>query len=144
MSVYRPINWSPNEVVGEEKMDIFTSNLDYLYKNTPRAVYTIAGLTRVEGVRIASGRVNVAAASSDTANYQVRFGNFFSTGCQPNITTGLVSTGTQLQVFCTLSGIGQVLPDSTGFNVTVNIASPNKSTDTIRNTVYVMWEAMGY
>jgi len=143
---YRAVNWSPNEVIGEDKMDQMSANMNWLRDNTPRAVYTLpSGLRRVEGVRIASGRVMIAARKSDDGSATVQFNNFFSARCQPNITTGIVAAGIPNRVFCFINGIGDVLaPDERGFQVWVNIASESKKTDRINKSFYVHWQAMGY
>jgi len=141
---FRAVNWSPNELVGEDKMTQISANMNWLRDNTPRVVYTLpSGLRRVEGVRIASGRIMIAARKSDDATATVRFSNFFSSRCQPNITTGIVATG-QVRIFCVTHGIGQLQPDDRGFQVVVNIAAENKKTDKIAKSFYVHWQAMGY
>lgn len=141
---FKAINWTPSEMVGEAKMDAMTDNAEWLYRNTPRAIYTTSGgLRRVEGTRIVAGRVLVAKRAADSATVQVRFGNFFSTRCDPIVTTGVVSDA-QTQIFCVISGIGQLLPDSRGFNVGVNVAAEVEKNDKISESFYVTWHAMGY
>ncbi len=141
---FKAINWTPSEAIGEAKMDAMTHNAEWLYLNTPRGIYTTSGgLRRVEGVRIACGRVLVAKRKSDSATVQVRFGNFFSTRCDPIVTTGVVSDA-QTQIFCVVSGIGQLLPDSRGFNAGVNVAAEAEANDKISESFYVTWQAMGY
>lgn len=142
--IFSAINWTPNEQIGERKMDQMTDNAEWLYKFSPRAIYTLpGGLRRTEGVKIASGRVLITKRNSDSASAEVRFGNFFSSGCEPNITTGVVSVG-QAKIFCVTNGIGTLLPDSRGFQVGVNIAADVKKRDKIMNSFYVTWSAMGY
>lgn len=141
---FKALNWTPNEQVGERKMDTLADNTEWLYDNTPRSIYTLpGGIRRVEGVKIASGRVVIAKRNSDSAAAEVRFGNFFSTRCEPNITTGVVSSG-QSRIFCTFSGIGKLIPDHRGFRVVVNVAALAKKNDKIARTMYVSWQAMGY
>ena len=141
---FRAINWTPTEQIGERKMDQMTDNAEWLYRNTPRAIYTLpGGLRRAEGVKLASGRVIITKRNSDTAAVEVRFGNFFSSRCEPNITTGIVSPG-QTRVFCIINGIGRLIPDSRGFQVGINIAANNNKADKILKSMYVSWQAMGY
>lgn len=142
---FKAVNWTPNELLAEAKTDQLGDNGEWLYVNTPRAIYTLpGGLRRVDGVRIASGRVFIAKkdkSDSDTAT--VRFGNFFTARCDPIITTGIVSEH-QRKIFCVVSGIGQLQPDNRGFQVGVNIAAESKKKDVIAHSFYVSWQAMGY
>lgn len=141
---FKAINWTPNEMVGERKMDTLADNTEWLYRNTPRAIYTLpGGLRRVEGVKIASGRVIITKRNRDSATVEVRFGNYFSTRCEPNITTGVVSAA-QPRIFCVVNGIGRLIPDHRGFQVGVNVAAGQKKNDKITRTMYVGWQAMGY
>jgi hypothetical protein len=142
---FKAINWTPNELMGETKTDQLADNAEWLYQNTPRAIYTLpGGLRRVEGVKIASGRVLIAKRTkADSATASVRFGNFFSTRCQPIITTGIVAEH-QTKIFATISGIGMLQPDHRGFSVGVNIAAESKKNDKIARSFYVTWQAMGY
>lgn len=142
---FKAINWVPNEVIGERKFDQMTDNAEWLYNNTPRAVYTLpGGLRRAEGVKIASGRVIIAKqVKRDSATTTVRFGNFFTVRCEPIITTGIVAEH-QTRIFCVINGIGRLQPDHRGFNVGVNIAAERAKNDKISRSFYITWQAMGY
>lgn len=141
---FKAINWSPNELVGENKMDQMSENSTWLFKNTPRAVYTLpGGLRRTEGIRIASGRVMIARSDSDQATAMVRFGNFFSARCEPIITTGIVSDPMR-KIFAVHNGIGQLQPDHRGFQVAVNIDASLKVNDKIARSFFITWQAIGY
>jgi hypothetical protein len=141
---FKAVNWTPNEMIGEAKTDQMAENADWLYRNTPRAIYTLpGGLVRTEGVKIAAGRVIIAKKNTDDSNATVRFGNFFAVNCEPIVTTGIV-TDDQVRTFATISGIGQLQPDNRGFNVGVNIAAEAKENDKILRSFYVSWQAMGY
>lgn len=131
-------------MLGESKTDQMTDNAEWLFYNTPRAIYTAEKLTRSEGVKIAAGRVIVAKrAKSDSANVRVNFGNFFTARCEPIITTGIVSAH-QTRIFATIRGIGKLQPDNRGFLVGVNIAAESKRADKIAHSFYVTWQAVGY
>lgn len=142
---FKAVNWTPNEKVGEAKMGQMSDNATYLYENTPRAVYTLpGGLTRQEGVKLVSGRVLIAKKmDSDSTSARVRFGNFFSTRCEPLITTGIIAEH-QVRIFCVINGIGQLHPDHRGFNVQINIAANKPKHDKVKKSFYVAWQAMGY
>ena len=143
MSTFKAVNWTPNEYIGEAKMDQMTNNAEWLLANTPRAVYTLpGGLRRAEGIKLASGRAIISKSNSDSATVEVRFGNFFSTRCEPNVTTGIVSQ--QKNVFCSIQGLGKNTPDARGFQIQVNIDANSDKKDKITNTMYVFFSAMGY
>lgn len=142
---FKAVNWTPNELIGEAKSDQMAANAEWLYRNTPRAIYTLpGGLRRVEGVKVAAGRVIIGRRTrTDSATATVRFGNYFSTRCEPIITTGIVAEH-QTRIFCTVNGIGRLNPDNRGFNVEINIAAGLKKNDKIARSFYVAWQAMGY
>lgn len=142
---FRAVNWSPNELIGEDKMDQMSANMNWLRDNTPRAVYTLpSGLRRVEGVRVVSGRVFIATSKSDEASAEVRFSNFFSVECQPSVTTGIISNHTR-RIFSVVKGIGQLQPDHRGFEVRVTADNGTKKKEaSIAHSFYVAWQAMGY
>jgi hypothetical protein len=142
---FKAVNWTPNELVGEAKMDTLVANADWLYKNTPRTLYTLpGGIRRVEGIKIAAGRIIIYKdKTTDTATVEVRFGNYFSSRCEPIITTGIISEG-QPRIFCVYNGIGQTFPDHRGFQATINIAAGTAANDNIARSFAVSWQAMGY
>lgn len=142
---FKAINWTPNELLAETKTDQLADNAEWLYNNTPRAIYTLpGGLRRVQGVKIASGRVLIGKRlKSDSASATVRFGNFFTARCEPIITTGIVAEH-QTKIFATINGIGRLVPDNRGFQVGVNIAAEAKKNDKIARSFYIAWQAMGY
>lgn len=140
---FKAINWTPSEKIGESKMDQMATNAEWLFTHTPRAIYTVSGITREQGVKMSAGRILIGANESDTATATVRFGNFFSTSCEPLITTGVVSSG-HFRVFCVHHGIGRLHPDHRGFTVKVNIAAENEKRDRIIRSFYVAWQAMGF
>ena len=142
---FKAINWTPNEKLAERKTDQLATNAQWLYDNTPRAIYTVpGGINRVEGVKMAAGRVIIPKKTkTDSASTRVSFGNFFTTSCQPIITTGIVADF-QSRIFCTIHGIGTLHPDNNGFVVGINIAAEIKRNDHIASSFYVAWQAMGY
>lgn len=142
---YRAITWAPDELLSEDKMDQLLNNVQWIYENTPRATYSLSdSVVRAENVRLACGRVTIPAVKSDNSGANVSFPNFFSPGCTPIITTGVVSKG-QRHVFCVVNGLGEALqPDYRGFGIWINVAEPDKTKDLIQATMYLNWMAMGY
>lgn len=141
---YRALSWNPNEVIAGNKLDTITNNMDHLYNYTPRARYTLpSGLNREQGVKIIAGRVTIAPQKTDNGTANVNYNGYFTVGCQPIITTAVISNWMP-KTFCTISGIGQIVPDHTGFRVFINVASDIKKNDRVSKTTYVSWIAMGY
>lgn len=144
MADFKAVNWTPTELIGQAKIEQLADNAEWLFNNIPQGHYTLpGGLARNEGLKIATGSALITKRKSDTASVTVRFADFFSTGCQPIVTTGIVAQG-QTQIFCTINGIGKLQPDDTGFQAWVNIAAENKKNDAITRSFYVNWQAMGY
>lgn len=143
---FRIVNWSPNELLGQDKLDQMNANMQWLYDNSMRGYYTLPGGTRrVEGLRIAAGRVLITARKTDDASANVNFNNLFTSGCQPIVTTGIVANFGQPRIFCVINGLGtDIQPDNRGFQVYVNIAADLKKNDTIKKSFYVNWQALGY
>ena len=145
VTIFRAVSWTPNEVVQEQKMDQLAENADWLYRHTPRAVYTLpGGIKREQHLKLASGRALISRRpKTDTATIAVSFNNFFSINCEPIVTTGIVAEH-QVRIFCVINGIGRLQPDHNGFNVTINIAAEKKKNDNIARSFYITWSAMGY
>lgn len=143
-TIFRVVNWAPNEVIDEEKVEQINTNIVWLRDNTPRAAYTLpGGLRRVEGLRLVAGRQPFGAKKSGTSTATVNFGtNLFVENCQPLITTGIVSTK-QTELFCIINGIGQVQPDNRGFQITVSVDKKGKKRDKFKGC-HVTWHALGY
>lgn len=144
---FKATNWSQNELITQPKANVINDNMEWIFRNTPRAIYTLPGggrdLRRVEGVKIASGRVIIASPTTASASGEVRFGNFFATGCEPNVTTAVISSFPGIA--CSVSGIGQTLPDQRGITVKVEINSWLRTTKpSFGETIYVSFNAMGY
>lgn len=143
-TAFNPISWSPSENITDEKMQQYADNLQWVYDNTPRALYTNpSGLKKPTGVRIVAGKALITARNAQTASVRVQFGNAFSNGCFPIITTGINNTF-QDRVFSRFQGIGQVQPNHTGFQLFIEIPSYTKTKEIIKNNFYVHWTAIGY
>ena len=141
---FKSVQWSPGELIGEDKMDDLGSNQTWLRDNTPRAFYTFPGGARRDtGIKIAAGRVLIPPGTGDSASATVRFNNFFSSGCNPIITTG-VNASFNRRIFCVFNGFGDLQPDHTGFQVYVNVAAELAKFDSIQSRFWVTWQALGY
>lgn len=143
-TIFRVVNWAPNEVLDEEKMEQINSNIVWLRDNTPRSVYTLpSGIRRIEGLRLVAGRQAFGGKKSGQSTATVNFGsNLFVDNCQPLITTGTVSTK-QTDLFVIINGIGQLQPDNRGFQITVSVAKNGKKRDQLKGC-HISWHALGY
>ena len=120
------------------------SNTEWLFRNTPRAQYSLpSGIRKDTGIRIASGLIMFPPKKSDNDSAAVRFGGYFSALSEPIITTGIYSNS-QRKIFAVVSGLNSLKPDHTGFRAMVNIAASLDKNDKITNTIYVSWQALGY
>lgn len=143
---YRAISWSPYEPITDVRMNQSETNLQWIHDNTPRALWTgkDGSSSRREGLKIASGKALFSKRESDRATTRVRFGQFFSEFCEPNLATTLLTTG-QRKIFHVCSGLdGALHPDHRGFEISVEVAANNEKQDSIVKQFYVSWIALGY
>lgn len=140
---FQAVSFQPNQLLDENILNQLASNQTWLFENKPSAVYTYRAIRRQEGVKIISGRALIGATKSNNAHTTVRFGNFFSSGCNPNITNGIVS-GNQRKFYVTIDGIGVTYPDNRGFQIHVYLGGNAKKQEKITNSIYISWQAMGY
>jgi hypothetical protein len=139
---YRAFTFQPYELVTDDMMNQVSANVQWLYENSPRVLYTSGRLKRKEGVRICSGKVAFQKQKDDQAQVTVHFSDFFSRFCEPNITLGLLSQG-ENKIFVSHSGINSLIPNHTGFRIRVEVAAEKKR-DKIAKQFYVSWQAMGH
>ena len=137
---YKPISWSPQELVSDDKMAQLANNSQWLFENTPRTNYNAYGVARATGVKIACGVQIIAASKAPTQTRPVYFNNFFSAACHPVVTTGII--GFQRKIFVILNGFGVLHPDQRGFEITVEAESA--TVNKIERAFYVTWMAMGF
>ena len=138
---YRAVRWSPNELIGEDKMNQMSTNMDWIAQNTPRALYTIDGLKTQQGIKIAAGMAFFQGSTTKdgSESESVIFGDFFSPNCMPIITTGSVSIYMR-SFFVGLHGLNGLKPDARGF--IINARRP--SGKPFPRSFYVAWQALGY
>lgn len=142
---FSAVSWSPSEIITDEKMQQFSDNVQWVYDNTPRALYTLPnGLIKPTGVRFIGGMTGFGRdPSNDRAQIYVGFGSAFSVGCVPIITIGINNTF-QTKVAHRFSGGAQLLPDHTGFGLYVQVMATQASQDFIEQAFFVHWIAMGW
>lgn len=141
---FKVVSWSPNDPITDGKLDSMVSNDNWLKRNMVRGLYSAHSRRRDEGIRIASGLALITSRPQHHAVKQVGFGGFFSDGCRPIVTTGIVSKQ-QRRIWCTIDGIGEDLhPNRNGFQVHVVVSEQAKKDDKIKRNFYVSWVAVGY
>lgn len=142
-TVFKVVSWSPNDVITDEKLGAMVNNDQWLKDNMVRGKYSGHGVNRDTGVRLLSGLALITSRKSASATKSVSFGNYFTEGCKPIVTTGIVS-GSQRQIYDTIDGPGNAgHPTRDGFQVHVYVESKNKKKKISRN-FYVSWHALGY
>lgn len=140
---FKVVSWSPNDMLSDDKLDSMVNNDNWLRDNMALARYSANGVSRDTGIRIASGLALITSRKGPLAAKYVSFGNYFSDGCKPIVTTGVVS-GSQRQIHVTIDGPGsKPQPTRDGFDVHVYVDSVNKVKNITRN-FYVSWHALGY
>lgn len=141
---YKPVSWG-NEYISSDKLNIMTSNDQFLFERTPVVYYKGYGVSKKSGgMKMLSGIVVFPAnkkVSAATKNYY--FGSFFSQGCKPLVTTG-IATSSGGRYHAIVRGHGGLSPDHRGLRVTLlaNAATVKKSK--IYHKTYVFFTATGY
>lgn len=138
---YKPITWGPLEPIFKDKLNQMTNNDQWLFENTPRMFYNW-NVKKTSGVKLAAGVARIGASKSHVGQTTIYFGNYFSPGCRPIITTGLL-TPKATRYHIAFRGIGSLFPDHRGFTV---IAAANLAVQVnrIESTIYIPWHAVGY
>jgi hypothetical protein len=142
---FQVISWAPNDPITDEKLDAMVSNDGWLRDNMVMARYKSSGVTRDIGIKLAAGLVRIQAGKGiDRTPPTVSFDGFFSQGCQPIVTTGLVTPG-QRQVFHTIKGPGNsVLPTRDGFTAQIHVVTAKNKPKRIIKTMFLSWHALGW
>jgi len=143
VSSFKPISWQPNEVITEGKMDRMSNNDNWLRSHRVEGLYRAPGARHNTWVKMASGYVIIPASKRARANNEVYFGEFFSPGCHPIVTTGIISQRNRL-VFLTVNGFGKLDPDRRGFKVFVRVQAKHKKNQRIARGLHIHWTAVGY
>src|SRR5690349_1526731 len=126
LPLIKVLSWSPLDPITAEKLNDMVQNDQLLQDNMVRSHYSGVAVTKDQGIRLASGLALITARKSASASKSVSFGDFFSAGCSPIVTTGVVSQN-QRQIFPTIDGPGaEILPTRDGFTVNVYVNSNNK------------------
>lgn len=140
---FKVVSWAPLDPVDVDKLQAMVSNDAWLRDNQARARYAANGVTRDEGIKILSGLILIPSGKGNSKTKNVSFGSYFSEGCKPIVTTGIVS-GTQRKIFVTVDGPGKVMqPQRDGMQVHVVVNSTNAKMK-ITHNFYVSYVAIGF
>lgn len=136
---YKPVSWD-SEIINAEKLATMASNDQWLFENTPRIRYSVAGIVKDGGLKFIAGKSAFPKIGTQNFTYvSVYFGSFFSANCKPSITTGLEGLVTIGRSAVTLQGFSGNEIDHTGF-----IACISNDAYTSVDNGWVHWQAVGY
>lgn len=140
---WTPIQWSPFDPILLDKMQQDANNLEWVKDTSIRGRYT-GSVRREKGVRLLCGIKVIPRSTTARNNVTIDFGEFFSAGCRPQITTGMITPHPRLHH--RISGINQLIPDDRGFMVYVQMDNPNtqNNNNVLDAKSYVSWIAVGY
>lgn len=143
---YKPISWG-NEYISSDKLNIMTSNDQYLFEHMPTVYYNANGIRKQSGgMKIMTGVVPISSTTRAKATSKAfYFGSFFSQGCKPIVTTS-ISMGASLGTYhVTVDGLGGPRqPDHRGMRVRVFANARNAKNNRIHTNLYVHFIAIGY
>lgn len=144
VSSYRPTSWVDNDPLFTQKLNQMTSNDQYLYENSAKILYKAHGVTRTQGVKVASGIQTVTPAEGVWTVQNVYFGSFFTVGARPVVVATLLHNN-EGEHHLSVHGIATQFPDHRGFEFALGSdrksnSKPNKFT----RTLWINWIAVGY
>lgn len=138
------ISWVPNEPITDDKLNAMVANDEKLRDSMMCGSYNGYYRNVQSGLRHASGIAGVGPSKDATADIPVYFDGFFSDGCYPLITTGVLSWNHRM-IFVTVDGLGgNWTPDNIGFEVHAKIHAYAKKNRYIKDLFFVSWHAVGW
>lgn len=138
---YKPISWNSPEPAFVDKLNAMCNNAQWIYENAPRIYYSVNGVKRSSGIKVASGHLLLNSSSGRYAASTQSFGDYFSQGCQPVVVVGEMLSYPMREVIATIRGMGTTWPDNRGFEL--YLTATGEATK-VANTVYAPWIAVGY
>lgn len=142
---YSPVQWVDNEPTWTEKLNQMTNNDQWLFENTPRAMYNSYKVKRTSQIKILTGVTIFPAQANGLYQIQVDFPSFFTPGCLPTITTG-VGYRLDYRIHLAFRGIGQDAPDHRGmiYTASVDPRNPDAKYYKFGKAFYAHYIAVGY
>lgn len=144
---WNTISWQ-EENISTEKLNKMVSNLEYLHDRQVAGRFVGPGVNSEIGVRMISGFSYLAPnTKGNSTSISVSFSGFFSPGCQPAVTTGVIGKGGQKLLMATVAGPSTAvpIPDHTGCRLTVTAYIVGAaSAKQLYKGGYVSYTAVGY
>lgn len=141
---YAPISFNADEPITDDKMNQLSSNVQWIYENTPRVFYNAHGLKKTGGTKILAGMALAPATRTTLSTVTVYFGTFFSQGCKPIVvaTPNTLTVRTRLQTV--VSGIGTGYPDHRGAEIKITTDEYASASNLHAVVLPVNWIAVGW
>jgi hypothetical protein len=138
---YKPMSFSEG-ALSLDDMQQMADNVQYVFENTPRMRYNYSGAAKNGQLRILAGTLMFPATKNTTQYQNAYFGNFFSAGCKPIITTSLAVPAAYNHSIRNLSGVA--LPDHRGFRAYVWNGGYDTKNRRLSKASRVLYIAVGY
>jgi len=140
---YKPISWSDRSV-SQEKLQQMANNDQWLFENSPRMRYSVAGNVRDSGIKIIAGKTSYGPTNGpDYEDVNIYFGNFFSAACKPVVTSTVgVDIASGLRKYIVNRGFGGEI-DYRGFIAHVTAHEPPGYSASIPGG-WLHWIAVGF
>lgn len=145
MTEYRAVSWGDDELLTAAKLNQMATNDKFLAEHAMPQLYRAYGLTKTDGLKIATGIVTILAQTAPEASFDVSFNGFFTQGTRPvvQLTAAILEPR---RVWTTVKGIGpgDLRPDHTGFQIRVNYSPHVAVANHFPGNFHVHWMALGY
>lgn len=141
-SPYRAVSWEPSDLITRENLGQMSNNDQFILDNTPRAWYTAYGHNQTEGLRIVAGTILFTPSAEPVQTKRVHFGSQFTDGSRPVITQSTYTRNNR--VHHSITGLSGLIPDDTGFEITLRMDYPDPADNKFNANMYVAYIALGY
>jgi hypothetical protein len=102
-------------------------------------------MKKSSGVKVAAGVALIPPKKATSQKIRIHFGSFFTTGCKPVVTLGIMSphNGRLIPTMHGISGINHV-PDHRGLIARICVSEFNSKVNYFVKRGYLNWIAVGY
>lgn len=138
-----PTSWG-EEPITTDKLQVMSSNDQWLFENTPKISFSNMGVTKASGSKILTGGTYVPPNNKISVRSTAYFGTYFSPGCRP-IVVASVFAYPQMRIACSIAGIGSIAcPDHRGCVFYIWAGDFNPKYAILKHAVRISWIAMGF
>lgn len=144
---FQDLSWVGDEPIDTDKLNAMVNNTKFVNQRLPKMSFqSYGGIQKDKGLKIACGVVTVPPRkNARDQSVTVNFGSFFTEGCKPIITTGIMSYGNGRVHVIVHSQTGQnFVPDHRGFIAKVFVNELSADWNYFWKTMYINWHAIGY